>query len=136
MNTFNIISFLVFFTRNKHVLGGDHAVAGDDDVETSSYHVKDALDANFTYNSHSNKQPQSARQHGLRAGVNNQSNVNRGQLESGSRLRRQPYQPSTGQSMSSYLAHFLLLRQSNSTIKNAGRCPCIRLISCEHATSC
>ena len=86
--------------RNKHVLDGDHAVAGDDDVETSSYHVKDALDANFTYNSHSNKQPQSTRQHGLRAGVNNQSNVNRGQLESGSRLRRQPYRPSTGQGTS------------------------------------
>ena len=85
--------------RSKHTLEGVHAVAVDDDVETSSYHIKDALDANFTYNSHShsNRQPPSTRQHGLRAGVNNQTAMNRGQLESGNRLGRQPYQPGTGQ---------------------------------------
>ena len=71
-------------------------MAGDNDVEETSYHIKDALDANFTYNGYSNKQPP-ARQYG--GGVNNMSNVGRGQLESGSRLRRQPYQPNTGQGM-------------------------------------
>ena len=87
MHSILIATFMVHF-RNKHILDGDHVVAGDDDVETSSYHIKDALDANFTYNSHSNRQPQSARQYGPRPGANNQSG-----------LRRQPYQPSTGQGM-------------------------------------
>ena len=55
------------FCRNKHAMDDEGIVAGDDDVETASYHVKDALDANFTY-SYSHRQQPSSHQHGHQYG--------------------------------------------------------------------
>ena len=78
-------------------MDGERAVAGDD-VETSSYHVKDALDANFTYNHSKPSSKVSVR------GPDSVSNVSssRGRLDNGSRLRRQFHEPDIGQRMFSY----------------------------------
>ena len=85
---------LHFTTRNKHTLDGEGEVALNDDVETSSYHVKDALDANFTYD-YSNK-PLSSSYGRSRPG--DVSNRGGGHMNSGSRLRGPPpHQPNIGE---------------------------------------
>ena len=69
-------------------------VAGDDDdLETSSYYIKDALDANFTYHnaSYSNNR-QLTGHHGRLGGAGMGGVSSGGYVESG--LRRQPYQQS------------------------------------------
>ena len=86
--------FCVCDCRNRNIHEDEGIVAGDDNVETSSYHIKDALDANFTY-SHSNMQPSSF-QYGR--GQPGMGQVRRGQLHgtSGGRFRGPAYQSNTG----------------------------------------